>query len=254
MITGASSGIGEALAKAYARKGIKLILIARNKKRLEEIANYCISKGAEVLFKSLDLRKKDAIDGFLSEEKIEDIDLIIASAGVSAGTLGGPESQEQINTIFETNLFGTINTIIPVAHKIMIPKKAGHIAVISSMAGMIGLPSSPSYSASKSSIKILGDALRSYYKNYNITVSVIIPGYVETPMTKVNDYYMPFLISAQKAANIILQGLHNKRGIIVFPKIMYFLLKILNLLPYRIVDWILAKLPGKTELEENHDE
>ena len=253
IITGSSSGIGFALAKKYATSGVSLFLFGRSFEKLAEISRICTEKGAEVQVFAIDVQ-----DASLMKQQIEEIcrtrvvDIIIACAGVSAGTLGHPETQTQVDTIFKTNVDGTLNTIIP-AIPFMMKKACGHIAVVSSMAGLLGLSSAPSYSASKASVKVFGDALRGYLKGSNIKVSVIIPGYVKTPMTDVNNFPMPFMITADKAADIIIKGLAKNKGIIAFPLTSYFILKLMNLLPYRLIDYINSKLPGKPAFDEQNN-
>lgn len=245
IITGASSGIGEAIAKQYASAGVRLFLFGRSKERLEMVADYCRSKKAEAHIVIIDVTNAD-----LMREEIEKIcskyglDIIIANAGVSAGTLGKPESQEQISDIFATNVQGVANSVIP-ALPFLIEQKHGQIVLISSMAAMLGLSSAPSYSASKAAVKIFGDGMRAYLKQFNVKVNVVLPGYVDTPMTKVNKFPMPFKISANRAASIIVSGIAQNHGLIVFPKITYYFLKIVNLLPYQLIDYVNSKLPGK---------
>lgn len=130
----------------------------------------------------------------------------------------------------------------------MIKRKHGTIVLISSMAGLLPLASAPSYSASKAAIKIFGEAMRSYLQSFQVQVCVVIPGYIDTPMTQLNKFPMPFKISAEQAAKIIIQGINNKKGLIVFPKVIYFLLKIISLFPYPLLDYINSKLPGKPSL------
>lgn len=245
IITGASSGIGEAIAKQYASEDSRLFLLARSKDRLEKVAAYCQEKNAEVHIVIVDVTKADLMQEAITKIcSIYGIDLIIANAGVSAGTLGKPESQEQISEIFATNIQGVINTISP-AMPFLIKQKHGQIVLISSMAAMLGLSSAPSYSASKAAVKIFGDGIRAYLKQFNVKVNVVLPGYVDTPMTKVNKFPMPFKISSEKAATLIAKGIEQDKGLIVFPKITYYFLKIFNLLPYQLIDYINAKLPGK---------
>ena len=250
IITGSSSGIGCALAKKYANPGVLLFLLGRSSEKLAEVSKICTDKGAKVQIFSCDVR-----NGLLMKQQIEQIcqehvvDILIACAGVSAGTLGHPETQTQVDIIFKTNVGGMLNTIMPII-PFMINNNGGQIAVVSSMAGLVGLSSAPSYSASKAAVKVFGDALRSYLKSFNIKVSVIIPGYVKTPMTDANNFPMPFMITADKAAEIIVSGLKKNKGIIAFPLSNYFILKLLNFLPYKIVDFINSKLPGKPAFDE----
>lgn len=245
IITGSSSGLGAALAKKYANINVLLFLFGRSSERLNEVANICITKGAIV-----EIFVGDVSASSWMKTQIEhicqrfSIDLIITCAGVSAGTLGHHETYKQVVSIFDTNLYGVINTIMP-AIPYMIKNRRGQIALISSMAGMVGLSSAPSYSASKGAVKIFGDALRGYLRQFNVKLSIIIAGYIDTPMTAVNKFPMPLMMSSEQAANIIHKGLSNDKGIIAFPLIMYLLLKTANLLPYRLVDYINSKLPGK---------
>lgn len=245
IITGSSSGIGYALAKKYADRDVSLFLFGRSLDKLTEVSAICTSRGAEVQTFAGDVR-----DELWMKSRIEQIcrnntiDIVISCAGVSAGTLGHPETQTQADIIFNTNVSGTINTIMPVI-PFMIENKHGKIAVVSSMAGLLGLSSAPSYSASKAAVKVLGDALRGYLRPYNIKVAVIIPGYVKTPMTDVNKFPMPMMVEADKAADIIINGIASNKGIIAFPFATYFLLKLMNLLPYKLIDYINSKLPGK---------
>ncbi len=245
IITGASSGLGAALAKAYASFEIRLFLFGRSMERLNRIAEDCRSLKSEVTTIECDVTNQVEMHEHISKiSQLYGIDIIIACAGISAGTLGKPESIEQVNAIFATNLQGTLNTIMP-AIDFMLTRQKGKVVIISSMAGLLGLSSAPAYSASKCAVKNLGDALRGYLKQFNIDVCVVIPGYVDTPMTKVNKFPMPFKISAEKAATIIMQGIERRNGIIAFPKVIYILLKLVNLLPYRLLDYINSKLPGK---------
>lgn len=245
IITGASSGIGAAMAAEYSNPNTRLFLFGRSIERLAQIEKICLAKNAEVQTFTADIRQENIIANYIKEiTKQNKIDLLITCAGVSAGTLNQPETMEQVKDVFETNLNGTLNTIMPIIPH-MIANKSGTLVFISSMAGLVGLSSAPAYSASKAAVKIFGDALRAYLKKFNITICMVIPGYVETPMTEKNNFPMPLKISAQEAARIIVRGIEKKQGIITFPKVTYYLLKIFNLLPYQIIDYINAKLPGK---------
>ena len=249
LITGASSGLGRALACQYAGPNIKLFLFGRSGERLNETAEICKKQLAEVVIIPSDI--KDQIATKIQIEEIfcnHKIDILISCAGVSAGTLGKPETSKQVNEIFSTNLNGTLNIVMP-ALPFMIQNKCGTIVLISSMAGLIGLSSSPSYSASKAAVKSFGDSLRAYLKQFHVKTCVVIPGYIDTPMTKVNNFPMPFKISAELAAQIIIKGIENNKGLIVFPKIIYFVLKLINLLPFQFIDYMNSKLSGKPSLE-----
>ncbi len=242
LITGASSGIGAELAKQYANEGITLYLTARNELRLKEVKNTCTKKGAKVHTKILDIKDKPSVTKWISS--IKEIDLIIANAGISAGTGGGGESVEQVENIFQTNIDGVINTVHP-AIDTMKKHKKGQIAIISSLAGYRGLPSSPAYSASKAAVKVYGESLRGVLQKEGISLSVVTPGYIKTPMTDVNDFPMPFIVDVEKAASIIIRKLKKNTSRIAFPFPLYFVVWLMSCLPPFITDPIFARLPEK---------
>lgn len=248
LITGAGSGIGKALALEYAKKDIKLFLIGRNLERLKATAFACLDKGAEVEIKIIDVKNQEQMDEYISFISTKyGLDLVIANAGVSAGTSSGIESDKQINEIFCVNINGVLNTINP-AVKFMSKIHHGQIAIISSLAGFRGLPSSPAYSASKAAVRIYGEGLRGSLALFGIEVNVVCSGYIKTPMTEVNDFYMPFLMNAKKAAKIIKSGLEKNKSRIAFPFPLYFVVWLATLISTKITDPIFARLPKKKSL------
>jgi short-subunit dehydrogenase len=245
IITGASSGIGAALALEYAKEGCKLFLQGRDEKRLGEIALLCREKKAEVETKVIDVRSEADMKRWLTDIIIKHkVDLIIANAGISAGTAAGLEPDEQIRKIFSVNLDGVLNSILP-----LIPcfkeEKRGQIAIMSSLAGFRGLPSCPAYSASKAAVKAYGEALRGLLAKDNIAVNVITPGYIKTPLTDANKFPMPFIMPSQQAAKIIIRGLERNLPRIAFPLALYFVVWFLSCLSPRLTDFIYSRLPGK---------
>jgi short-subunit dehydrogenase len=254
LITGASSGIGKALAIIYAKNSNNLFLCARNQEKLAEVKKICNKspdfKG-KIYSYIIDVKDKNALQACIAKiEKSYNLDLVIANAGISAGTSLGIESEEQINEIFATNLNGVLNTINP-AIKYMKDRKKGQIAIISSLAGFRGLPSSPAYSASKAAVRVYGEALRGNLAKFGIKVSIVCPGYVKTPMTAVNKFYMPFIIESDKCAKIIKAGLKANKSRIAFPFLLYFVVWLMTLLSPKITDPIFAKLPKKKALDVN---
>jgi short-subunit dehydrogenase len=241
LITGASSGVGEALALEYANKGITLHLLARNADRLAQVANQCIELGADCYCHVVDVRNSEAmeitLESIIANYSIPD--LIIANAGVSAKSNGN--SLNETKDLFATNFIGAINTIEPLIPH-LIKTKRGHIAIMSSLAGVVGLPSCISYSSSKAAIRVYGDSIRNYLKKYNIKVSTIIPGFIKTPLTELNDFKMPLKISAKKAAHIIKNGINKNKPLIAFPKLLYYPIVFLSFLPSKIADFIISSL------------
>lgn len=248
LITGAGSGIGRALALSYSAAGVNLFLCGRNLQKLQEVKNLCEALKANVLLEVLDVRDELQTQNWITkiEENFE-LDLVIANAGISAGTAGGTESFSQVKEIFSTNLNGVLNVIYPAIERMKI-RRRGQIGIVSSLAGFRGLPSSPAYSASKAAVRVFGEGLRGNLARLGIEVSVICPGYVRTPMTDVNEFPMPFLMSAEQCASIIKSGLEKNKSRIAFPFPLYFVVWLMMLLSTKITDPIFAKLPGKKSL------
>lgn len=247
LLTGASSGLGAALALEYAAPGVCLHLQGRNAIRLDSVAGRCRAKGATVFTKALDVTDAPSVERWiLTAETHAPLDLVIANAGISAGTAGrGCESGEQVKRIFSTNIDGVINTIHPVLAAMM-ARKSGHVAIVSSLAGIRALPSSPAYSASKACVRYYGESLRGSLAPHGVCVSVVCPGYITTPMTAVNQFPMPFIMRPEKAARIIVAGLARGKGRIAFPGLLYLPLWWLACLPSALTDPIFARLPAKS--------
>ena len=244
-ITGASSGLGKALAEAYASSDVCLFLCGRNKERLFETAANCKEKGAEVYTYLFDVTDAFAAqEAILNADATHPIDLLIANAGISGGVLGEPEGGAQTRQIFNTNIFGVVNSVLPALER-MRKRKSGQIAIIASIAGYRGLPSAPAYSASKSCVKAWGEALRGWLRDEKIKVNVICPGFIKTPLTDANVFKMPFLMQPQKAARIIKKGIAKNKAIIAFPLPMAFGAWLMSALPSCIIHPILRHLPKK---------
>ncbi|MFQ5766286.1 MAG: SDR family NAD(P)-dependent oxidoreductase, partial [Rhodospirillales bacterium] len=172
------------------------------------------------------------------------LDLVIANAGIAAGTGGKGESEEQAREIFAVNMAGVLNTVWP-AMDGMRGRKRGQIAIISSIAAFRGFPGVPAYSASKAAVKIYGEALRGWLAADGIRVSVVTPGFVRTRMTAKNPYPMPLLMDADKAARIIRRGLQRDKARIGFPWPMVALVWLLGALPPGLTDPLMKRVPEK---------
>jgi short-subunit dehydrogenase len=245
VITGASSGLGAALALEYATSGVTLGLLGRNADRLESVAAQCRTKGANVVAGIIDVTDNAAIGIWLKEfDRNHAIDLCIANAGISAGTGGNGESLEQIHRIFDINITGVINTLHAVASE-MTMRGYGQLAIVSSLAGFRGSPTAPAYSASKAAVRIYGQALQGSLAPHGVSVSVICPGFIKTPMTEVNPFPMPFIMAGDKAARIIKEGLARRKTLIAFPLPMLLLAKLQNFLPNAWVNRLYRSVPAK---------
>lgn len=246
VITGASSGLGAALALYYAAPGITLFLHGRNEARLSQVADMCREKEASVHSAVFDVTDRSAAEHWLQEaDKQSPIDLVIANAGISAGT-GGDEGETaaQTRAIFATNIDGVVNTVEPLI-PLMHARRKGQIAIVSSLAGLRGLASSPAYSASKACVRVWAEGLRGWLCDYGIEVSAVCPGFIKTPMTDVNPYAMPLMMRPEKAASIIAAGLSKNKARIAFPWPLYWLTHIMAFLPVGLTDIWLRRLPAK---------
>lgn len=250
LITGASSGLGSALALHYAAPGIRLFLGGRNEDRLKDIAAQCELKGASVDIAQIDVLDKVRMNSWISQvDKKVPLDLVIANAGISGGTGGGGlEPQEQAQQIFAVNVYGVNNTIYP-ALQVMRKRGKGQVAIVASVAGYYGFPGAPAYCASKAAVKVMGEGLRPSLAREGVEVNVICPGYIKTPMTDVNDFPMPFIMNADRAADIIARGLARNKARITFPWPLRWMVWIVANMPSFMTDYLLARLPTKKAIE-----
>ena len=250
-ITGASSGIGVALASHYARRGFVLGLAARRHEILSSLATDLSVAGAkDVLCYPLDVTDEialcDAAKDFISRAGVPDI--IIANAGVSSGTLTEcHEDLAAIRRILEINVFGIAATFSPFIPT-MKQRGCGRLVGIASVAGIRGLPGAEAYCASKAAVISYLESLRVEMRESGIKVVTIAPGYIETPMTAINPYTMPFMLKADEAARRFARAIECGTSYTVIPWQMGVVAKILRLLPNWLYDWLLAKAPHKPKV------
>jgi short-subunit dehydrogenase len=246
LITGASSGIGAALARLYATRGVKLLLTGRDAQRLAAVEQDCRARGAAVKTSAIPVTDGPALrQQLLAWYDQEPIDLVIANAGISGGGLiRHADHQSRFDEVMNTNINGTLNTILPLIGR-MQQRRRGQIALMSSLAGYRGLPNAAAYSASKVAVRALAEGLRPVLARDGIGVSIIHPGFIKTPLTAVNHFWMPFLMSPEKAAEKIRAGLEADRGQIAFPWPMVWLSRFMAFLPNSWADRLLARGPRK---------
>jgi len=234
LITGATGGIGGALAVSYAEPGKTLILQGRNVDRLAELEAICTARGARVLTRALDIRDREALNAWLVELSTQEApDLVIVNAGVNAniGSQGQGEHWADIEALVQVNVMAvmaTVDAVLPA----MRARGSGQIALVSSLAAWFGLPLTPSYCASKAAVKAYGEAIRGWLAPEGIRVSVVMPGYVETAMCQTMPGPKPFLWTPARAARAIRRGLEKNRARITFP------------FPLDLGTWFLAVLPA----------
>ena len=241
LITGASSGIGAALAQEYAKAHIHLALIGRNADRLHQIAELCRLKGANVHEKVIDVQDFDTLKNWIEEiDQHHPFSLIIANAG--RGTQGQPETTQNTLDIFSTNVRGVLHTVLPIIPR-MKDRGYGQIALMSSLASFRGFAEKGAYCGSKAAVRIYGEGLRASLKP--IQVSVICPGFVKTALTDFNNFKMPFVMTSQQAAKIIRKGLEKNQGRIAFPRSTYFASLFLSWMPSPWAEFFANQLPYK---------
>ncbi|WP_336491570.1 SDR family NAD(P)-dependent oxidoreductase [Methylobacterium nigriterrae] len=235
LITGASSGIGAALAHHYAASGTTLVLNARDPARLEAVAQACRAKGAEVEIERLDVRDRDRVRAFLqAADARHPLDLVIVNAAINGGhPAGGVETEETAFETVDINLNGALNVALP-ALTAMLARGRGQIALISSLAAFAPLPDAPAYSGAKAALLAHGLALRDKVKSRGVKVNVVTPGYVKTPMGGDYKGWRPLEMSAEQAAERIARGLERDLDVVAFPRRLAAAARGAALLPERL--------------------
>ena len=234
-ITGASSGIGKALAIRFANEGWKVAASARRENLLKELSN----KYPNIQSFPLDVTDSDKCKSVFKDilEKFENIEICVFGTGIHDPKSEKKFNLEKIKKIMEVNFFGTMNSINSI-YDYYKEKKNGQISIVSSVAGYRGLPAAGAYCASKSALSSFAESLYLDMKRFNVRVSVINPGFIKTPMTDQNDFKMPMIKSAEFAADQIYIGLTKKNSFeIHFPKSLTYIMKFIKILP----NWIYLK-------------
>ena len=247
LITGASSGIGEALALESARRGDRLSLCGRNAARLADVVARCRALGAEVSGDVVDVTRRDAVENWMrSAEAVAPLSRVISNAGVATGV----EDSANVRTTFDVNVMGHVNVVLTAIDLFRSPTRVSglerQILITASIAGYGPLATCPAYSATKSCMKTWALALRGMLRAEGIRVSAICPGFVRSRITARNTCPMPFLMAADRAARIILARADRNVGLIAFPWPMRLATWWLSILPYRLNEWINRLLPAKT--------
>ena len=238
-ITGASSGIGKALAIKFANEGWQVAASARRESLLKELSN----QYTNIQSFPLDVTDSDKCKSVFKDilEKFENIEICVFGTGIHDPKSEKKFNLEKIKKIMEVNFFGTMNSINSV-YDYFGQRKVGQISIISSVAGYRGLPAAGAYCASKSALTSFAESLHFEMKRKNVRVSLISPGFIKTPMTDQNDFPMPMIKSPEFAADQIYNGLIKKSGFeIHFPKVFTFFMKFLRILPSSIYFRFLEK-------------
>jgi len=237
-ITGASSGIGKALALKFAKENWNVAISARRKELLDKIAeDQNISSFP--LDVTDDNKVQEVVSNILSEFK--GIDLCVFCSGAYDPKLEQEINKQQIRKIMEVNFFGVLNCVKAVEDYFKKEKK-GQISIVSSVAAYRGLPNSSGYGPSKAALTNLTESLYFDFKKYNVRISLISPGFIKTPLTSQNTFNMPFIKTPEFAANKIYNGITKGSAFEVhFPKELTLILKFLRILPYRAYLFLINK-------------
>lgn len=233
VITGGSSGLGAALAEAYAAPGVRLGLLGRNRGRLDVVAARCEGRGATVDRGCVDVTDAPGLTAWLTDaDDRQPVDLLIACAGVTGGVLPGEvaESTDTVHRLYAVNVLGAMATAEALLPRFQ-ARGGGQVALMSSLAAFATITSAPTYSASKAALLRWGEALRVRVAGDGVNVSVICPGFVDTPLSDSLVGAKPMLTSPQRAAARIRRGLTRNRAVIAFPWILYVGVRLLPFLP-----------------------
>ena len=243
IITGASSGLGAALAEAYAGPHVVLGLLGRDRRRLGRTADACEAKGAEARMAAIDVADGPAmaawVTGFDQDHPVE---LVVANAGTSAGPApdSASEGVEIATRQVEVNLLGAINTVEPLLPALC-RRGRGRVVFVASIAAYRGLPYSPGYCASKAGLRAYAEALRPLVAPHGVGVTIVCPGFFDSPMTDRFDGPTPFLVSSEAAARIVKRGIDRGRRRVAFPWPLVLGLQFCDIAPAFIGDAILSR-------------
>jgi len=257
LITGASSGIGEALAVECVKRGVRNIFFCgRDAERVSAVVRKCEAaadcdsgKQLTVLGEGLDVTKEESVRKWLEEcNAIAPLEVVFSNAGIGTGI----ENAANVRRTFATNVDGNLNVVLPVI-EIFRSNKAGgigsdrrQIVLTASIAGYAPLSTCPAYAATKAAMKSWGLSLRGMLKREGIWVNVICPGFIRSRITDRNTCPMPFFMEADRAAKVMLDRVDRNVGLIAFPWPMRFGVWLMSALPWRVSEFISGILPEKT--------
>jgi len=247
VLTGASSGIGYHLAKLLPKENCSLALIARRKNILDQLVNELNTPNLHIKAYQCDVVKQAEVQNTFNEIKNDfgKIDIAILNAGVSSRKDITNFSSETAEKIFNVNTLSIVYCVEQILPEFL-ERKDGMIVGVSSLAEARGFPRSGFYNASKSAASLLFESLRVELKSFNVKVLTVKPGFVKTPMTDKNEFYMPFLMDVEKAAKIILNGIKKEKKIIQFPLPTVIGSKVLKFMPNFLFDFLMSKqLPSR---------
>ncbi len=240
-ITGASSGIGRALAMRLAADGWRVVASARDRHALESLA----TAAPNVVPWPLDVSHADAVAAAVTaiEQQVGPLSLAVLNAGTHRPTPAASFRAAEVRALVEVNLMGVVQCLEPTLAA-MRTRRAGHIAIVASVAGYRGLPTAAGYGATKAALINLCEALKPECETLGVKLQLVCPGFVETPLTAHNTFPMPFLIPVERAVDRLVAGLAGNAFEITFPRRFALILKLMQMLPYRLYFPLIRRVTG----------
>jgi short-subunit dehydrogenase len=242
LITGASSGIGRALAVELGKRGARLALTARRAEELLKVAEEVGRAGGEALALPADVRDPEAMKA--AAESVRGrwgkIDVLVANAGMSTTTSGTNLNAGEAGDVISINVIGVVNSVAAVLPS-MLERRAGHLVAISSLASFRGMPKSGAYSASKAAVSTFFESLRVDLSRSGVDVTVIHPGFIRTPMTANRKKKLPFLLEVDDAACRIIKAVERRARTYAFPWQLASLVRVIRHIPGRLYDRIASR-------------
>jgi short-subunit dehydrogenase len=244
LITGASGGIGSALARAYARAGVTLLLWGRDATRLEESAALCRARGAQCIVECFDLRDASAqIARLAAADAATPIDMAVFNAGLGGTAPDGAaaETPQASRAVAEVNFVAPVTGANAIAAA-MVRRGRGQIVLIGSIAESFPLPMAPTYAATKAGLRMFAEALGIRLARHGVRVTLVSPGFIDTAMSRQVSEPKPFLMSADKAAAIIVRGIERGARTIVLPWQFAVIRALTGLLPRAVLRRVLSRV------------
>ncbi len=247
-LTGASSGIGEALALEIAKRGAILGLLARREEMLRDLAVKCESLGAKARVFAVDVVDSEAVQKTADalRDEFGKIDILVANAGIGGNNMETRELQpEAVKKVIDINLIGAVNSVHAVLPQ-MLERKSGQLVAVSSLAGFRGIPKSAAYSASKAGMTAFFESVRLDVMHKGIDVTIIQPGFIKTPLTSGRKNKLPFLMELEDAIPLFLKAIEKRKKFAAFPWQLATVVRAGRIFP----TWLYDKIAGRAKFRE----